>query len=61
MGFFGVAGAVGILIATKCGGLLFDTVGPSAPFVVFGALNLVVFAWGLLVHRSVRIPDWHAS
>lgn len=58
MGFFGVAGAFGILIATKGGGMLFDQVGPSAPFVVFGLLNLVVFAWGLVVHRSVRDPDW---
>jgi len=57
-GFFGVAGAVGILIGTKGGGMVFDQVGPSAPFVIFGALNLVVFAWGLLVFRSVRVPDW---
>jgi predicted MFS family arabinose efflux permease len=58
MGFFGVAGAFGILIGTKGGGMLFDGVGPSAPFVVFGLLNLVVFVWGLLVFRSVRDPDW---
>ncbi|MCH9695374.1 MAG: MFS transporter [Gammaproteobacteria bacterium] len=58
MGFFGVAGAVGILIATKGGGMLFDNVGPSSPFVVFGALNLVVCLWGIAVHRSIRDPDW---
>ncbi len=57
-GFFGVAGAIGILIGTKGGGMLFDKVGPSAPFVIFGALNLVVFAWGLAVHRKVKVPDW---
>ena len=57
-GFFGVAGAVGILIGTKGGGIVFDQIGPSAPFVIFGALNLVVFAWGLRVYRSVRVPDW---
>jgi len=61
MGFFGVAGAFGILIATKGGGMLFDAYGPSTPFVVFGALNLVVFIWGLLVFRHVRVPDWQTD
>ena len=61
MGFFGVAGAFGILIGTKGGGVLFDEVGPSAPFVVFGALNLVVFAWGLLVFRRIEVPDWSTA
>ena len=60
-GFFGVAGAVGILIGTKGGGVLFDKVGPSSPFVVFGALNLVVFLWGLSVHKKVKVPDWSAE
>lgn len=61
MGFFGVAGAFGILIGTKGGGMLFDAYGPSTPFVVFGALNLLVCVWGLLVFRSVRIPDWSTA
>jgi len=61
MGFFGVAGAFGILIGTKGGGILFDAYGPSTPFVVFGTLNLVVFVWGLLVFRSVRVPDWSTA
>ena len=61
IGFFGVAGAFGILIGTKGGGILFDEVGPSAPFVVFGILNLVVFAWGMRVHRSIVVPDGAAQ
>jgi len=61
IGFFGVAGAVGILVATTGGGVVFDAIGPSAPFVIFGALNLVVFLWGLVVYRSIRIPDWAAA
>ena len=61
MGLFGVAGAFGILIGTKGGGILFDEIGPSAPFVVFGILNLFVFAWGMLVHRSIEIPEWAES
>ena len=43
--------AVGILVGTAGGGWLFRTVGPSAPFVLFGFLNLVVFAWSLRVRR----------
>jgi MFS family permease len=58
IGFFGVAGAVGILVATTGGGVVFDRIGPSAPFVIFGALNLVVFLWGLAVFRRVRVPEW---
>lgn len=51
IGFFGVSGAIGILVGTAGGGWLFRHVGPSAPFVLFGALNLVVFAWSLKVRR----------
>jgi MFS family permease len=47
MGFFGVAGAIGILIATLGGGVLFSKIAPAAPFVLFGCLNLAVFAWAL--------------
>ena len=58
IGFFGVAGAIGILVATTGGGMVFDTIGPSAPFVIFGALNLVVFVWGLRVYRGIEVPAW---
>jgi predicted MFS family arabinose efflux permease len=49
MGLFGVAGAVGILIATLGGGILFSKISPSAPFVLFGVLNLLVFVAALVV------------
>jgi MFS family permease len=61
IGFFGVAGAVGILVATTGGGIVFDRIGASAPFVIFGALNLVVFLWGVAVFRRVRVPEWSAE
>ena len=51
IGFFGVAGAFGILLATTGGGYLFGQFSPSSPFVLFGLLNLVVFVWSLLVPR----------
>jgi MFS family permease len=57
IGFFGVAGAVGILIGTGIGGVLFRVFGPSAPFVLFGAINLVVFVWALALRRQPdRLP-----
>jgi MFS family permease len=52
IGFFGVAGAVGILVGTAGGGYLFSVVGPATPFVVFGALNAVVFVWSWWVRTG---------
>ena len=52
IGLFGVAGAVGILIGTAGGGWLFGNIRPSAPFVLFGILNAVVFCWSLVVRRN---------
>jgi MFS family permease len=57
MGFFGVAGAIGILIATLGGGYLFSTIAPSAPFVLFGVLNLGVFAWALWLGSQEATPN----
>lgn len=51
IGFFGVAGAIGILVGTTAGGYLFRGIGPSAPFVMFGAFNVLVFAWALWLRR----------
>ncbi|KXI30430.1 MFS transporter [Paraglaciecola hydrolytica] len=53
IGLFGVAGAVGILLATTGGGYLFGHVSPSSPFVLFGVLNLVVFVWSLILSRRL--------
>lgn len=49
IGLFGVSGAIGILIGAAGGGWLFANIGPSAPFVLFGILNGVVFFWSLKV------------
>jgi MFS family permease len=42
MGAFNVAGAIGILIITAIGGRLFDGVAPYAPFVLVGAVNVLL-------------------
>lgn len=51
IGFFGVAGAVGILIGTSIGGVLFRNLGPGAPFVMFGAVNVLVFLAAMALRR----------
>ena len=57
IGFFGVAGALGILVATSGGGILFAKISPSAPFVLFGALNFAVFLWSLWLRRQLTISN----
>jgi MFS family permease len=56
IGFFGVSGAIGILVGTAGGGWLYRSVGPSAPFVLFGLLNLLVFLWSLRVRTLTLTP-----
>lgn len=56
IGFYGVMGAIGILVATAGGGWMFSNISPATPFVVFGVLNLVVFVWGYMVRDKVVPP-----
>ena len=54
IGVFNLSGAVGILVASKVGGMLFDGWREAAPFILFGVLALFVLVWGLLVRANVR-------
>ena len=56
IGFFGVAGAIGILVGTAGGGWLFSHINPAAPFVLFGVLNTVVCLWAAMVRGKVVVP-----
>jgi MFS family permease len=50
-------GAIGILVATLLGGYLFDVIGPSAPFVMLGIFQSVVFVFAIYVRmRSPGLP-----
>jgi len=64
VGVFNTAGAIGILLSSWFGGILFDTVAPAAPFVLIGIMNGVVAVLaiivrikspGLAVQRSARL------
>ncbi len=56
IGFFGVMGAIGILVGSAGGGWLFGAVSPAAPFLLFGVLNSLVFIWGLTVRNRIIPP-----
>ncbi|MBF0326868.1 MAG: MFS transporter [Alphaproteobacteria bacterium] len=54
LGAFNVTGGLGIIFFVQIGGLLFDFVGPPAPFVFSGLGNLVVTVYALKMLRSRR-------
>jgi MFS family permease len=58
IGVFNFCGALGILILTGVGGILFDKIGPWAPFMLVGVLNGVVF---LLAWSQQRREDREAA
>jgi hypothetical protein len=62
-GAFNVFGAVGILMATKAGGWLFDVWMPGAPFIVTGILNALVLVAALaLIWSGLDVrPDERAA
>jgi MFS family permease len=49
LGVFGLLGGVGILFATFVGGLVFDNIGRTAPFVMMGLLNALLLCAALRV------------
>ncbi len=51
IGTFGLAGSVGMICLTFAGGRIFDSVGPGAPFLMMGSVNLLVFFAALVVRR----------
>lgn len=59
IGFFSGSGALGILVATSVGGVLFDTWMLTGPFVFVGALNFCIFIFALIVRLKSpgMMPD----
>ena len=49
---FNLTGAIGIMVASKVGGQLFDSWREAAPFMMFGGFALLVLFWGLMVRRN---------
>jgi MFS family permease len=49
VGVFGLLGGTGILFAVFFGGIVFDAIGRTAPFVMMGCLNFLLFIAALVV------------
>ena len=49
VGVFGLVGAIGILFASKVGGEIYDSISPTAPFVMMGILNAALMFFALWV------------
>lgn len=47
-GVYSLYGGAGILLLTKLGGVLFDTLDPGSPFYLMAAFNAVLFAVGIV-------------
>jgi len=56
IGAFNVSGAIGILVVTSIGGRLFDFVDPRAPFMVVGAINVLLFLASVYVRVKAPSP-----
>jgi MFS family permease len=54
IGFFNAVGGLGILFASGVGGIVFDTIGRTAPFTMMGLLNLVLLGAALAVRARQR-------
>ena len=52
IGFFSGSGAIGILVATSVGGILFDTWMLTGPFIFVGALNFCIFVFAFIVWKK---------
>lgn len=61
IGIFNLTGAIGILVASKVGGYLFDHWRSAGPFVFFGFFALAVLIWALLVQRKIKPLDPEAG
>jgi MFS family permease len=57
VGVFGICGSIGILLAGKVNGYLFDAWRPSAPFIVMGLVNCVLLVIALGVRAKWPGPD----
>ena len=55
IGMFSLCGAAGILFITSIGGRLYDAIDPTAPFVLIGAINGLLFFIALRVKRRERL------
>jgi MFS family permease len=56
MGFFNVSGAMGIIVATTVGGVLFDVWRSAGPFLMFSIINAILLVCALVIRNKVQPP-----
>jgi MFS family permease len=54
LGAFNTAGCLGVVLFLFVGGILFDEVGPPAPFVMTGVANTLIAGYALIISRQER-------
>ncbi len=57
IGFFGMCGALGIMLMCWVGGYVFDHINPQSPFVLLGFLNLIVFFVAIALKSKIKAPE----
>ncbi len=63
VGLFNLCGSVGTLVIVFVGGFIYDAWMPGAPFVMVGAINLLVMLGAILVRQRTghRAPSYRAA
>lgn len=61
LGASNVIGSIGIIFFVQIGGILFDVMGPSSPFVFVGLANFIVIAYAYLAVITPEKAQEHAT
>ncbi len=59
MGPLNMVSGIGLIIILEIGGILFDTVGPYAPFVFTGIGNILALIYAVYVSKMTSVSDSH--
>ncbi|MBF0339558.1 MAG: MFS transporter [Magnetococcales bacterium] len=54
LGVFNTIGCFGVIFFLQVGGLLFDWIGPTVPFIFMGIVNLVLFGYALTIMKVAQ-------
>ncbi|MBF0626950.1 MAG: MFS transporter [Magnetococcales bacterium] len=62
LGVFNTVGCFGVIFFLQVGGILFDWLGPTMPFIFTGVVNFALFGYSLIVmnkgqNRRPAVPD----
>lgn len=61
LGTFSLSGSAGMVCLTFVGGVVFDRIGPGAPFALMAAMNVAVMLTAALLYRASRAPSIAAA